>query len=64
MKAKNILFRLYVNDIIYGKGNMDYMLELINDYCRTHMVYNRSDVDFRIEATYIEQVKETQTGDE
>ena len=46
------LYALTVNGHRYGRGNMSYMLELIQEWTETRDMYGAEEVVFKIEKTH------------
>lgn len=42
------MYILYLNGSPYGRGDLPYMMELINDYVMTNKLYGHSEVEFQI----------------
>lgn len=40
---------LYLNDLVHGRGDFDYMVELMTSYAKTCDMYGRDSVSFIIE---------------
>lgn len=48
MKSKKEIYECHLNGKFYGKGDLDYMRELITDYMVTHDMYGHKEVNFKI----------------
>lgn len=42
------MYILYLNGNPYGRGHLEYMMELINDYVITNKLYGYDEVEFHI----------------
>ena len=46
------LYTCYLNGHIYGRGSLEYMLELFKDYVVTCEMYGKKEVDIKIKRNW------------